>query len=563
MANRTVTLYIDDTSLRLMVTQGRQIKEWAESPLKPGLIEDNVILDEVEITDRIKQLFEVQKVESKNIVLGISGIRCLTRPIVFPRLPKEMLDEAVRREAQRVLPVSLEEIYLSWQTIPAAAEQTQVFIVGIPRKTADALFRVLQNAGLKVGFMEIKPLILAGIVKDTTAIMIDVQPTEFDTVLLVDGIPRPVRSTRFASGTLSSSEKLSTIKSELTRSLAYYNTNNPEKPLNAGVPVYISGDLTNEIDLYKSLSVELGHPVLPLPSPLECPEGLDPSRYMANIALAFHEISPKEKGVATAITLNAVPAVYQTKAVSLTNVLPLPAAVVTVGLIFFLVMFARSVASDITSINTKLTSTNQLFQQRQEQRQEMEGTVAALQKKISAITASSVGLTSVLGVLETQATATNLDLAAAMGSLPQNVNLGSISYVASVLTITGKSPSEKQVLSYITQLDNSGRFANIVITDMTRDANDEINFTLVGTGQTQGIGASNMAIALGSLPAGVNLNNVTSDKGTLVIDGVAPNADKVFAYLRALEASDKFTEITITSMTKTLEGNTNFALFLR
>ena len=107
MANKTVTLYIDDTSLRLMVTQGKQIKEWAESPLESGLVENNVVIKEAELAAKIKQLFEVQKVKTQKIVLGLSGIRCLSRPISFPRLPKEMVDEAVRREAQRVLPVPL------------------------------------------------------------------------------------------------------------------------------------------------------------------------------------------------------------------------------------------------------------------------------------------------------------------------------------------------------------------------------------------------------------------------------------------------------------------------
>jgi type IV pilus assembly protein PilM len=563
MANKTVTLYIDDTSLRLMVTQGKQIKEWAESPLEPGLVENNVVIGEAEVATKIKQLFEVQRVKAKRIVLGLSGIRCLTRPISFPRLPKEMLDEAVRREAQRVLPVPLEELYLSWQSIPAPEEQTQVFMVGIPRKTADALFKAVERAGLKASFMEVKPLLLAGVVKEKTAVIVDVQATEFDIVIMTDGIPQPVRSLRFASGALSSEEKLTTIKSELTRTLTFYNTNNPEKPLASSVPVFISGELANESELYQTLSTEVGHPVLPLLSPLECPEGLDPSHYMANIGLACQTLPAKEKTGATVVSLNALPPVYQTKAVSLINVLAIPGAVIAVGLLAFLVMFVQSVSADITSITPKLSSTNQLLQQRQAQRQELSGKVTELQKKISGVTASRDNLTKVVGILEEQATATNHDLAAAMEGLPQNVNLSSIRHIANILTVTGNSSSERQILSYITALDSSGRFGNIIITDMTRAEGGVIYFTLVGTLQTKGIGASSMEVALGSLPIGVNLTNVNSAKDTLTIDGIAPNADKIFSYLRALEASGKFTEITVTSMLRTEEGEMTFSLVLK
>ncbi|MEK7353244.1 MAG: PilN domain-containing protein [Chloroflexota bacterium] len=562
MAKKTVTLYIDDTSLRLMVTQGSQIKEWAESPLEPGLVEDNVVIKEAEVAARIKQLFEVQEVTSKQIALGLSG-RCFTRPIAFPKLPKEMLDEAVRREAPRVLPVPLEEIYLSWQTIPSSAEQTQVFIVGLPRTMVDTLFRVLQQAGLRVSFMETKPLLLTRIVKETAAIIVDVQAKEFDIAVMVGGIPHPVRSIRFASGALSSNEKLTTIRSELTRSLAFYNTTYPEKPLAPSVPVFISGNLANEPELYQPLSQEFGHPVLPLPSPLECPEGLDPGHYMANIGLAFQATSAKEKPGATAITLNALPAAYRTRTVSLANVLVLPGAIVAISLLAFLVVFNQSVSADIASINTRLSNTTTQLQQKQAQQRTLSAKITELQKKVEGVKASRDGLTEVLGILEKQAEATDRDLAAALEALPQSVNMSSIRHISNVLTITGISPDEKQLSSYIAKLDRSGRFGNVAITEMTRNESGKIDFTLVGTLQAQTIGASSMEVALGSLPTGVNLTNVNPDKGTLAIDGVAPNADKVFSYLKALEASGKFTEITVTRMTSTPEGKMSFSLVLK
>ena len=565
MANTTVNLYIDDTSLRMMVTQGKQIKEWAESPLEPGMVEDNIILKEAEVAARIKQLFEFQKVKTKTVNLGISGFRCLTRPITLPRLPKEMVDEAVRREFQRVLAeraVPLDELYLSWQLVPSPAEQTRVFLVGIPRKMADVLVKVLQQAGLRVGFMQIKPLLLARVVEETRAIIIDVQATEFIIVVMADDVLHPVRSVRFATGALSKEEKLATIKNELNRSLSFYSTTYPEKPLAANVPVFTSGDLTNDPELYQSLSTEFGHPFLPLPSPLECPEGLDSSHYMANIGLALHVTSAKEKSGTTPFTLNALPVAYQYKAVSLANVLVLPGAAVAISLLVFLYLFSQSVSADITSINTQLSKTSQLLLQRQIQQKQLSGNVTALQNKLSAITASRDGLTSVFEVLEKQATSTDRDLSAAMDALPQSMSLSRIHHISNVLTVTGKSPDEKQVSYYIARLsdaktlDGAPLFGdNITVTEMVRNESNGVDFTLVGTTKEQTIGASSTEVALGSLPAGVSLTNVKSDKGILALEGIAPNADKVFSYLRALEASGKFTEITATSMARSETGN--------
>ena len=258
MAKSIITLYIDDTSLRLMVTDGKQIKEWADLPLEPGLVKDTAIIEEAEVVAKIKQLLDTQQVKNKKIMVGISGLHCLTRPITLPQLPEAMLDEAVRREAASVLPIPLEQLYISWQTIPAPEGKTQVFLVGIPCEMADALLKALHQAGLKPSLMNLKPLLLARMVEEATAVIVDVQPTEFDIVIMADGIPQPVRSIPFADEALSWQEKLAVIRTELDRTITFYNSNNPEKPLTSSVPIFASGELTNEPELCQSLSDELG-----------------------------------------------------------------------------------------------------------------------------------------------------------------------------------------------------------------------------------------------------------------------------------------------------------------
>ncbi|MFC2056191.1 PilN domain-containing protein [Chloroflexota bacterium] len=564
MAKKIVTLYIDDTSLRLMVTQGQQIKEWAESPLEPGLVENNVVIGEAEVATKIKQLFEKQKVKTKKIIVGLSGLHCFTRPITLPPLPKEMIDEAVRREAQRVLPVPLEEFYVSWQIIPAPEKELQVFLVAIPCKAADALLKVLRQVGLKASLMDIKPLLLAGVVKrETKAVIVDVQATGFDIVVMADGIPQPVRSIRFADEALSDEAKLTVIKEELNRTITFYNSNNSEKALDFSVPIFVSGRLADESELCQTLSDEVGHPVLPLPSPMECPEGLDPSHYMTNIGLAFQELSSGKEAGASVISLNALPAPYQPKPVSLINVLAWPGAVVAVGLLVFLVVLAQNASADIASMSIELSNTNQLLQQRQSQQQELAGNVGELQKKVGEIEASRDSFIAALGILEEQSAGVKRDLEATIESLPASISLSSIGHITSILTITGRAPNEEQILSYIRKLDSSGRFGDITITGMTRIEGEGIDFTLLGTIQTQRIGVSSMEIALGSLPTAVSLTGVNFAEGTLTIDGTAPDEDKVFSYLRALEASGKFSEITITSMMRTEAGGMDFSLVLK
>ncbi len=268
MTKNIVTLYIDDTNLRLMVTRGRQIKKCAELPLNLGSAKLSDNIKEAELAAKIKQLFKSQKIRGKKVIVGLNGLHCLTRPITLPQLPRVMLAEAVMREAKRILPVPTDQLYISWQIIGTTEDKIQVFLAAIPCRTADAVLKILRQGGLKPYLVDLKPLALARIARESTAVIVDVQTTEFDIVIMSDGIPQPIRTVLFPSKKLSQQEKLLTIKDELQRTIEFFNSNNPEKPLTSNVPILVSGELAKEPELRDALSNELGYPLLPLSSPL-------------------------------------------------------------------------------------------------------------------------------------------------------------------------------------------------------------------------------------------------------------------------------------------------------
>ena len=481
MAKKIVTLYINDTSIRLLVTHGKRIKKWADSSLEPDLVKNAVVLKEAEVATKIRQLFKVLNVKAKKIIVGVSGLHCLTRPIILPQLPREMLDEAVRREAKRVLPVPPEQLYISWQTIPAPPGKTQVFLVAIPCKTADAMFKMLHQAGLKPYLVDLKPLALARVVRETTAVIVDVQPTEFDIVIIADGVCQPVRTLSLPSEAISWPEKLTLIRNDLNRTIEFYNSNNPERPLSSTVPVFASGELANETEICQSLSDELGHPVLPLASPLEYPTaGLDPSHYMVNMGLTLKELPPEKEAGPLAANVNALPTPYRPKPISLTNILAPPGAAIAIGLIFFLLMLIQSTSADIASTQGQLNATEQLLQQKLSQKQQLTNKITELQTKIAEAEESGNNFGAALGGIEKGSNEAN-SIEVAVNSFPSTMNLTSVSYAESTLTINGSSPSEEEVLSYLRDLDASGKFSEITIPSMRKTEGEEegTDFTLV------------------------------------------------------------------------------------
>ncbi len=478
MAKKIVTLYIDDSSLRLLVTRGQRIKKWADCPLEPGLIKSNVVIEEAQVAARLKQLFKAQKVRRKKVIVGLSGMHCLTRLITLPLLPRAMLAEAVIREAKRVLPVPLEEFYISWQTIPAPEKKLQVFLVATPRRTTDVVVRVLQQAGLKPYIMELKPLALARVAKKATAIIIDIQPTEFDIVIMVRGVPHHIRTLPLTNEALSQPEKLSTIGDEINKTIQFYNANNPEKTLASDVTMFVSSGLADGLELSKSLSETVGYRITPLSFPFDFPEPLGSNRYLPNAGLVLKElVSVRETGSLLA-NLNVLPASYRPRPTSLTRVIALPSATAAVSLLILLTMFIQDASGHITSTRNQLDTTNQFIQQKQLRKKELMTNIAELEKKLAAAEASRRAFATALDSLDKQGNKVNGDLEVTVKSLSGAINLGSISYAISMLTLNGWASNEKDLLLYARKLDGSGRFSEVIIASLRKTRDDRIDFTL-------------------------------------------------------------------------------------
>ena len=439
MSKKVVTLYIDDTSIRLLVTDGKSIIERAHSPLETGLVEGGIIINEEEVAARMVQLLEDQQIHTKRVIVGLSGSHSLTLMLHLPQLSDNLLAEAVMREAARVLPVPLEQLYLTWQTIPAAERRIRVFVVAIPRNAADALLKTFQRAGLTPYMMDIKPLALSRMVNEPTAIIVDVQPTEYDIVIIGDGLPQPIRTIPIPpEERLSWNGKLPMITDDLARTIEFYDSKNPESPLVPSVPIYVSGELADEPEICQSLSDRLGRSVMRLSLPVSYPLGSYPSRYTVNLGLAIKRFPAKSNSASLVAGMDILPPAYQPKSFSFTRVLALTGAVIAVALIVSQITMIRINAAGINTMNDNLETITRLVEQKQ--LQQIEAAQALSREKLS-----QDAFTTALQTLNNQRDEFNLGLEIVTSYLPSGVALSSIIHDGNELTIEVQSASELEL----------------------------------------------------------------------------------------------------------------------
>lgn len=475
------TLFIDDTNIRLLVTKGKRVQKWARLPLEPGLVRDGVIVDEAQIVERLKELFKLQKVSARKVIAGISGLNSIYRLITLPELPEAVRDEAVKHEARRVIPVSLDQVHLAYQSLPSPPVETRLFLVAFPRNAADALIRTLRQAGVDPYLMDLAPLALCRTANEPRAIIVNTWSTNLDIVVMADRVPQVLRSLSLPGEAASLSEMLPAIIEELDRTITFYNSSHRENPLDSTVPILVSGDLTESPESWQELAGEAGYSVSPLLSPMEFPEDFDPSQFMVNIGLSLKELLlEKEKANYSLVNFNALPGAYQPKARPIGGILiPIAVAIVGIGLTFYIFTLLQNSTAQTDALRVQLPPAQNLVAEYQKEIATLKEQVVQLEPQIAPLEATAgVFETTFSGLVEVRERV-NEDLSQIASLVPEEVTLlyggdsvalpggplsqADINHGIGQVTVTGRALDEADIFKYARNLRSSGRFSTVVI----------------------------------------------------------------------------------------------------
>jgi type IV pilus assembly protein PilM len=448
-----LTLDIEDTSIKMLSLSGRRVQTAASLPLEPGLVRDGVIIDPLTVGRRIGELMAAQGISDKKAVVSISGIHSIYRVINVPKLPNKLLDEAAKREMERLMPVPLNELYTSWQAISMSDIETVICLVGMPRSTVDAMLETLRQAGIHPEAMDIRPLALARVTDERNSLVINVQPTGFDIVVTIDGIPELLRSMSFPAHADSADEKVEEVKEELERTVAYYNSSHKGAEITTNTAAFVSGELG------EMLAGTLEYRAKPLPQVLSYSDGLNTSEYAANIGLALRE-SRMEAGSAR-VSINVAPEAYQPKPFPLMQLVSWVFIIIAVAILLVLGYMTLQSYRETLSLETQVLAS----QTKVTGRQGTDAAIKNLQTQIDDAKKSGAKFVNKIEDTKTQRADVISDLSTVTSMLPGIIDLTSISYGTGI-TITGIAPDETTIVDYVRDLRNSGNFSQVLISNM-------------------------------------------------------------------------------------------------
>jgi hypothetical protein len=480
MASQHVSIYIDDSTISVLVSRGREPQKWSIVPLEAGLVKEGVVQDQSTVAAKLKEIWRSLGIVRRRVTFGISGINCLYQLLLLPDLPENLRGEAISREASHSLGIPLEGVYLSWQVLSVEHGQMKVFLAVVPRDKVDSQVGSMRLAGLRPTVMDIRPLCLARVSSEPRAIIVDTCRDAFDVVVLGEGIPEVVRSLYVEPDT-SAGDRVALLRSELERAVSFFNAAHMDKPMDLSAPILVSGDLAADEGAQASLAGPRERPVRYMGSPLLEKEGFASLQYMTCIGLALKEILVGETGAVahSVVNFNALPDVYQVRKRPLAEILWLPTilvGVVLLGMGLWGIIYLRGQNSDLT---TELDETN-LRTQNQRLRPD---DITALDKLVSDVETPQGDYQSLLSSLDDgRALVADYlgvvqDAASSSGVTLQSVNLGESNNAKKVF-VKGTAASETEVFSFAWALEDSERFAGSVNPVSITDDEAGISFSI-------------------------------------------------------------------------------------
>lgn len=455
----TVTLNIEGNSIRFLTTEGRQVTGWGSVPLGPGLVKDGLIVAPQQVGSLIKTLLAEKESSGKRVIASLAGMRSVPRLFSLPEIAPSLRQEAIRHEAEREMPVPLDELYLCWRDLGRNGPERRFFVVGVPRLLLDAQVQALAHADIKAHLLDLKPMALARAVGREEAVIIDLERETSDLVLVVEGVPVIMRTLIMQGGGVTLDDQVKQVTAEVSRTLEFYNSSHPERPIDSATPAFLTGELAEDDALADLVRAGISNPVEELAPDFDYPAELPIAEYAVNIGLALKGPAPigtRRAATFPALDLAIVPDSHRARRPQMKSWLYALSALFAVALLLPAYQAKSNGEVEAARLEMELGT---ISQQLQDTRQILDP-VNGMEIEVSRLREERDALLGTAGSFTDR-----LDLV--FGGLTAEVGLNSITVTGNAITLDGFAITPSFAIQYASFLEETELFSAVHIASLT------------------------------------------------------------------------------------------------
>jgi type IV pilus assembly protein PilM len=168
--------------------------------LPVGTVVNGVIMDAGVVTAALKQLWQDNRFECRNVILGISNQQVVVRDMQMPNLSREQHVKALPFQAREIVALPMDQALLDFTPLgepDPATDMISGLLVATPKQPVLTAVHAVERAGLKVARVDLSAFALLRAIADehlSVEAVIDLGAHLTSIVVHNQGVPKMVRT---------------------------------------------------------------------------------------------------------------------------------------------------------------------------------------------------------------------------------------------------------------------------------------------------------------------------------------------------------------------------------
>ncbi|MFA5073177.1 MAG: type IV pilus assembly protein PilM [Nitrospirota bacterium] len=162
-----IALDIGSTFIKLVKLKGSnrnyQLQKFGMIALPPEVIVEGAVMDAGRVVDAIKELLASQKINTREVVISVSGSSVIIKRVSIADMTDEELAESIKWEAEQYIPFSIDDVNIDFQKLGSGASEGQadVLLVAVKKDKINDYINLVKEAGLDPVVLDVDAFALA------------------------------------------------------------------------------------------------------------------------------------------------------------------------------------------------------------------------------------------------------------------------------------------------------------------------------------------------------------------------------------------------------------------
>src|SRR6267143_7151528 len=113
--------------------QGYELMSFGLEALAQDTVVDGAIMDAPLVAGAISNIFETQKIKTKNVATVVSGHSVIVKRVTLPSMTEEELYDRIQSEASQHIPFDIADVNLDHQLLESIDSQMDVLLVAVKK----------------------------------------------------------------------------------------------------------------------------------------------------------------------------------------------------------------------------------------------------------------------------------------------------------------------------------------------------------------------------------------------------------------------------------------------